>query len=115
LLPPTHFINPHQTTTITGNNANQTIIFSLSIPEGTIGFINEVANNWFPNTIIYWYVDGELYKKIDYQMAEINNPKQVNPPILVKSIIEFKAVNNDSSAHAFEVLCDGLIYLDKGD
>lgn len=101
------FFQPYQYAQI---NAGQTgRIYYFEIPHGCVGFIQQVANLWFPNTYYKWIIDGEEVepKLIQRQIAPVNNPKDYEPPIRVKNYIEWIATNNSTVDHEFEVLNDG--------
>lgn len=76
-------------------------------PELLVGIINQVANDWYPNTSLEWFIDY-YPRKIEYVIGEINSPKEYARGIPFHSKIEWVAYNNDISDHVFGVLCDGF-------
>lgn len=80
-------------------------VFEIIIPHDAIVFIDKIANSWYPNTIIYFIVDGE--SEIIKQEIPLNNPRVYDPPIVARNFIRFVAYNNSEEDHYFEVLCDG--------
>ena len=84
-------------------------IFRLNAPnrEAEIGIIKYVANSWFPNTTLRWYVDDTLLQTIQYQIAAVNSPLKYDIGIPFYKNIYWQADNNDGSSHTFEVLQDG--------
>jgi hypothetical protein len=68
------------------------------------------TNDWFTNTYINWFIDNYLKEKLERQIAPVNSPLRLTPiPLVAKREIMFEAFNGDSSAHKFEILCDGTI------
>ena len=85
----------------------------LTIPEGKIGFIEYVGNNWFNNTYLVWLVDNaEVERKIERMVAPVDAPLKFKEgaEIPVKRKIVWKAYNNDTKDHVFEVFVDGRIF-----
>lgn len=82
------------------------IVFEIIMPKSCIGFIEQVANSWYPNTILHFIVDNET-EVVKREIAPINIPKHYDPPIVVKNFIRWIAYNNSEEDHYFEVLCDG--------
>lgn len=99
-----------QSATVTANNEGR--VFRLDIPNGFVGFIYWMANNWFSNTYYRLSIDGEEIEdgKIDWQYAALNNPRQISPPYVAEKYIEVTGVNNSSESINFEWLIDGKIY-----
>jgi hypothetical protein len=76
-------------------------------PELLVGIITQVANDWYPNTSLEWFIDYHP-RTVEYVIGEINNPKEYTRGIPFHSKIEWVAYNNDISDHVFGVLCDGF-------
>lgn len=105
------FPEPLQYKTVAAGTSD--IVFELTIPEGKIGFIEYVGNNWFNNTHLVWLVDNaEVERKIERMVAPVDAPLKFKEgeEIPVKRKIIWKAYNNDSKDHVFEVLVDGRIF-----
>jgi len=82
------------------------IVFEIIIPRDCIGFIEQVANSWYPDTVLHFIVDDEA-EIVKREIAPINSPKHYDPPIVVKNFIRWVAYNNSEEDHVFEVVCDG--------
>jgi len=76
-------------------------------PELLVGVITQVANDWFPNTFLEWFVDY-YPKRVQYVIGQIDHPKEYERGIPFNDEVEWVAWNNDSTAHTFGVLCDGF-------
>jgi hypothetical protein len=100
-------INPHQHKLVKSKSSD--VVFEFKIPKGHVGFINKVANSWYPNTYLEFIVDWEVVK-VEREIAPINKPEEFDPPILVRNFVRWVAYNNDTSDHYFEVFCDGVLY-----
>ena len=100
------FYNPYQYKKIDPGKSD--IIYYFEIPKGYIGFIDQLANNYFPNTYIEFWVDN-FVNIIQRQIAPLNEPKKYEPPIVAFNVIKWIGYNNDTSSHIFEVLCDGYL------
>jgi hypothetical protein len=105
----TKFYKPYQYATIAAGESGR--VYYYKIPDSCVGFIQQVANAWFANTKLDWIVDGEHVEPnlIERQIATIIEPKEYNPPILVRNYIEWIAYNNSTASHVFEVLTDGFL------
>jgi hypothetical protein len=111
-IPFSQFGKVHQYKEIAAGESGR--VYYLKIPDSCVGFIQQVANNYFDNTYLVWKIDGATVEnKIERMIGKINNPKEFNPPFLVQDKIEFWAYNNDTIAHTFEVVCDGVAYMRK--
>lgn len=97
-------LEPYQYATVPAGEIK--IILYIPISAGYVGFINEVACDWFANTYVEFIVDGALKEKIEREIP-IETPKEYNPPIVAEKWIKFVAHNDDTSDHVFGVLCDG--------
>jgi len=89
-------------------------------PELLVGIITQVANDWYPRTFLEWFIDHEP-KRVEYVIAEIENPKEYERGIPFHQEIRWVAHNNDWTATetydpavgwTFGVLCDGF-FIDK--
>jgi hypothetical protein len=99
-------INPHQYKLVKAGQS--AVVYEFILPRGSVGFIEDIGNTYFPNTYLTLVVDGEE-QTIEREIAPINLPKRYSPPILVKNYIRWIAYNNDTEDHLFEVVCDGFI------
>jgi hypothetical protein len=88
-------------------------VFSLNIPQDTVGIITTVANSWFVNTSLEWKVDDRLVEHVAIQrvVAPLSNPLQVRIP--VEDTIEWTAINDSTDDHVFEVVCNGFLIDEK--
>jgi hypothetical protein len=84
-------------------------VFRLENPQPKllVGIITQVANDWYPNTSLEWFIDYHP-RKVEYVIGEINSPKEYSRGIPFHDRIEWVAWNNDTSDHVFGVLCDGF-------
>lgn len=76
-------------------------------PDLLVGIIVQVANDWFADTYLEWYVDHHP-KRVEYSIADINAPKHYARGIPFHDEVEWIAYNNDASDHVFGVLTDGF-------
>jgi hypothetical protein len=76
-------------------------------PELLVGIITQVANDWYPNTVLEWFIDYQP-RRVEYVIGEVDNPKEYARGIPFHRIIKWVAWNNDTSDHVFGVLCDGF-------
>jgi hypothetical protein len=100
--------NPHQVVTVPAGETKR--VFYLKIPEKAVGFLKYVGNTYFLNDYLYWYVDYEpvIDPYIERVLGTINSPLPIVPWRQVDSVIEWKAENNDTVEHTYEILCDGV-------
>lgn len=57
-------------------------------------------------------VDGETVEVFNYQLASVKKPKQIpHEPIIARTEIVWRGINNDVNPHVFEVLCDGMLVM----
>ena len=61
---------------------------------------------WF-----YWYIDGELIERYNYQIAEVKKPHWLVEPYIARNEILWQVVNNSAVQHICEVLCDGVLVM----
>jgi hypothetical protein len=94
--------------------SGQQRVFYLAIPSGSVGFIRSLYCNWYQNTEVHLYIDGEDVEKITRQIGSINEPLQYSPPWAVRRSIEFVAFNNTGSDLSYEAFVDGEIYRETG-
>lgn len=97
----------YQYATISAGSYARIYYLSNPHPDNWIGIITQVGNSFFENTYMEWFVDY-LPKKVEYQIAEIHNPKHFERGIPFEYEIEWKGFNNSDEDHVFEVLCDGF-------
>lgn len=60
---------------------------------------------------LIFLIDGEVVEEYNYQIASVKKPKQFGNPFIARREIIWKAVNNDTVTHIFEVLCDGMLVM----
>jgi hypothetical protein len=84
-------------------------VFELENPEPRllVGIITQVANDWYPNTFLEWFIDYKP-RRVEYVIGSIDSPKEYARGIPFHHKIEWVAWNNDTSDHVFGVLCDGF-------
>lgn len=97
---------PYQFKTVSAGET-ETVLY-IPITGGYVGFIDEVACDWFANTFLEFIVDGALKEKIEREIP-FSTPKEYNPPIVATKWIKFIAHNEDTSDHVFGVLVDGTL------
>jgi len=85
------------------------VVYVYPIPWGFTGFIDQVANSWYPNTYLLWFAPT-LVEKVQRVIGQIDAPKHYDPPIVAESEIRWVAYNNDIVDHVFQILCDGVLY-----
>lgn len=101
--------NPHQYDSVSAGQKKT--IFYFKVPSGMVLFVKQVANTWDNNTYWLFEIDGErVYPKIERVIAELDEPKEYDPPFLVKGNVKWTFYNNSSSTVSAEVLCDGILY-----
>ena len=102
----TPFPAPYQTATIKAGEEGR--VYYYKIPYDEVGFIQYVANNYFPNTYGYWIVDSRqvITPAVELQIAPVNRPKPILPWMRVDDFIEWRVKNEDEDDHTFE----GLLY-----
>jgi hypothetical protein len=76
-------------------------------PDVLVGVIVQVANSWFPNTFLEWFIDYDS-KRVDYIIGSVDQPKHFERGIPFHDEVEWIAHNRDTVAHTFQVLCDGF-------
>lgn len=103
-----HHAAIYQYLTVAANTLDQEI-YRITNPnqKDHLGVIIFIANSWFPNTTLRWFVDDTLLQTIQYQIAQINSPLKYAIGIPFYKNIYWHADNNDGNAHTFEVLQDG--------
>lgn len=87
-------------------------VFLYQIPAEYYGFLSDLGVLWPENANCYfaWLIDGEELELVDRAIAKISDPKEFDPPYLVKDCIKFTGYNQSSSPQVFGVLADGLLY-----
>lgn len=96
----------YQFATVGAGQSGQVYLLENPQPELFVGIISQVGNTWFPHTFLEWSID-EIPKRVEYQIAPINNPKEYEKGIPFDWRVIWTAYNEDTVAHVFEVLCDG--------
>lgn len=103
------FLKPHQHLTVQAGETKR--VYYYSLPGDHKGVIQRIGNTYFTDTKAVWRVDGkEVYgKPIEREIASVNNPLELRPPILVTQRIEW-IVKNESGEYDYDyhVICDGI-------
>lgn len=104
---PRTFVKPHQIKAVPANKRDT--VFFMEIPRDKVAIITRVANAWFGNTFLEWTVDKKQveHEIIERCIAQIDSPLGVRIPAFDE--IKWVAINQDTSSHVFEVLCNGII------
>jgi len=84
------------------------------LPRTYVAFIHYVGCKWFPNTYYLWEIDGIPKEKVERAIGDsedpVSEPLRLPRPVIAREKIRWVAYNNDTVDHAFEVLCDGVLY-----
>jgi hypothetical protein len=103
------FLKPHQYLTVPAGETKRVYFYKL--PGNHKGVIQRVGNTFYKDTKARWLVDGkEVYgQSIEREIANINNPLELRPPIPVTDRIEW-TVKNESGEYdrEYHVLLDGI-------
>lgn len=91
------------------------VIYKYSLKgRSQVGFLRRFANSWFVNTVVEIYIDGQLFQKLERQLGDgIEDPHTFSPPVVFRNSIKVFVINNDTSPHVFEALCEGMVYNEK--
>lgn len=106
-IPFSVFTTPYQHKTIEAGSSG--IVYEFNLPSQYVGFIYDLALSWYRNTYLGWKIDNSMVEQIERQIGEFKRPRLFDPPYFVEKQIKFTAYNNNSKAHIFRVLCDGLL------
>lgn len=87
------------------------VVFYYKIPDDYVGFIYELANSRHPRTYLGWEIDHYPIEALEREIAPLDRPKQIYPPIVVENEIKFTAYNEDTQDLWFGVFCDGILHL----
>jgi len=102
--------DPHQTKTVLAGKQEQ--VFYFSVPKGHIFFTQRVANAYWYNDYLYWYMDGKLKESpyIQRVIGTVNLPLEITPWFVLpaKEDIRWEVKNNDTKSHDYEILIDGF-------
>jgi len=102
--------DPHQIKTVPPGKQER--IFYFAVPKGHILFIQRVANAYWYNDYLYWYIDGKLKESpyIQRVIGTVNAPLEITPWFVLpaKEEVRWEAKNNDAQNHEYEVLIDGF-------
>lgn len=83
-------------------------------PRPYVAFIYYIGCKWFTNTYYLWEIDKVFKEKVERTIGNVNaptsEPLRLSKPLIAQEGIVWRAFNNDSVAHVFEVLCDGILY-----
>jgi|GEM_PF-2748669 len=109
-IPLSRYTKPFQYKDISAGNSG--VVWSFNVPKRFVLFIERMGNNWFPNTYYNLTMDGEIHK-VEYTIANIENPRVYSPPLVIKNYIIVEAYNNSSKDHTFAFLIDGFLVLRK--
>lgn len=103
------FLNPHQYVTVPAGGTKT--VYSYRLPGNHLGVLQRVANSYYVDTEATWLVDGKsVYNQpIDREIAGINSPLELRPPIPVANRIEWKVINKSGEFDRdYHVLIDGI-------
>ena len=99
--------NTHQYQTVASGETKR--IFYLKIPNSCKGFINRWASNYYSGVKWTVKIDGEIIERaVEMQLGDINNPRIIEPEIMVTSNIEIFVENTTSSSLVLEAIVYGL-------
>jgi len=87
------------------------VVFYYKIPNDYVGFLMELANSWHLNTYLGFEIDYQPIEALEREIAPLDRPKQLYPPIVVENEIKFTAYNQDTKNWWFGVFCDGILHL----
>lgn len=87
------------------------VVFYYKIPNDYVGFLYELANTREPNTWLGFEIDHHPIETLQREIAPLDRPKQIYPPIVVEDEIKFTAYNEDDKDWWFGVFCDGILHL----
>jgi len=103
------FLKPHQYLTVPTNSTKRVYFYKL--PGDHKGVIQRIGNSYYSETKATWRVDGkEVYgQPIEREIANINNPLELKPPIPVTDRIEW-TVKNESGEfdREYHTIIDGI-------
>lgn len=96
----------YQHATIPAGSSGQVYYLKNPQPDILVGIITQVANDWFPDTFLEWFIDY-YPKKVEYVIGQIDAPKHYERGIPFEYEVKWTATNNDDEDHTFGVLVDG--------
>jgi hypothetical protein len=103
------FLKAHQFLTVPANSTKT--VYYYRLPGNHMGAIQRVGNTHYADTKSRWLVDGkEVYESpIERELADINSPVEIRPPITVSERIEW-IVKNESGEndYVYHVVIDGI-------
>lgn len=103
--------------------ANSTVtVYDIMVPPTYFAVVQRIGNNFLlamdqNNNPLFYYnflIDGELIEKVVRIIADVNSPRDLNPPFVAVREIQWVCVNNTSSPFIAEIVCDGYMEL-RGD
>ena len=98
------FLKPDQQATV--NPTTDAQVYRQDVPEGFVGVITRMGNDWFPNTYLVRVVDNKAVEpRIRRSIAPVTDPIAVKT--FVWNEVTWRAVNNDAVPRTFGVLTDG--------
>ena len=99
------FRKPYQIATV--NPSAEGEVYRQEIPEGFMGVITRMGNNWFGNTFLTRIIDNQVAEhRIERSIAPVTDPISVK--VFVRKLVVWRAQNNDGMPHVFQVLTDGF-------
>jgi len=79
-----------------------------------VAFIHYVGCKWFANTYYLWEIDGVHKEWVERIIGNVDaptsEPLRLEKPLVARKKIVWRAYNEDTADHVFEVLCDGILY-----
>jgi hypothetical protein len=86
------------------------VVWYMPVTGGYVAFISQVYIKWYPNCWLEFLVDGvPAEPKIEHDIGSLTEPKTYDPPLVARKSIKVIAHNNDTTAHTFEALIDGVL------
>lgn len=83
-------------------------VFVLTVPPNYYGFLERIANRWYPDTLLEWRIDGKLIERVVREIAPLNQePYYCRPAYLVHMKIEWIGQNDSATSKELAVFCDG--------
>ncbi|MEM1540973.1 MAG: hypothetical protein QXJ07_06325 [Candidatus Bathyarchaeia archaeon] len=102
------FSEPYQYRTVEAGRSG--VVWFMPVTGGYVAFISQVYICWFPNCWLEFIVDGvPVEPRIEHAIGSLTAPKTYDPPIVARKAVKVVAHNNDSVAHTFECLIDGVL------
>lgn len=104
------FPSPYQHVVVAAGKTDVPVYYE-AVPEGKVGFIQRVGNNYFQDGFLKWYIDGHLVISpyVDFEIASPNNPLLLEPWMRVEDEVLWTATNNSKLSQHWEVYLQGIM------